>query len=148
MNSLHQHLKDYENPELTFDKNFNDRINKWFDHVSAWLSNERKHKILYIRYEDLQENIRREIERILEFCRLEADKKAIDRAIKRSSFTFMKKYENKFGEQPYRKKVYDQFIRRGKTGEGKSSCSKEQIKEYKKLFREYFQNSDVMKFYK
>ena len=32
----------------------------------------------------------------------------------------MKKYEAKFGEQPDRKKVYNNFIRKGKAGEGKA----------------------------
>ena len=55
------------------------------------------------------------------------NKKAIDRALKYSSFDFMKKNENLFGEQPkVSEKNYNQFIRKGKSGEGKSILTIEQ----------------------
>ena len=48
----------------------------------------------------------------------------------------MKQHEDKFGEQPPKPKerIYDQFIRKGKAGEGKKTLSEMQQKEYLQLF--------------
>ncbi len=135
--SLYHQQKNYNNSNLDFEI-FIKRFFKhkaWFKHTKAWFKNRKKLPILYVRYEDLLENKQAEIDRIISFCSLKPDKKAIDRAIKYSSFDYMKKHESKFGDQPpENKKVFDQFIRKGKAGEGKKMFSKEQKQEFVKYY--------------
>lgn len=135
--SLYHQQKNYNNPNLKFE-DFVIRFIKqkaWFKHTKSWFRNKNKFPILYIRYEDLLENKQAEIQRIISFCDINPDKKAIDRALKYSSFDYMKKHESKFGDQPAEnKKVYDQFIRKGKSGEGKKMFNKEQKEEFVKCY--------------
>ena len=86
--------------------------------------------------QDLINNKRNEIERIISFLNLKCSETAINRALKYSSFTYMKQHESKFGDQPIEKKekVYNKFIRKGKEGEGKKQFSKEQRKIFNDLY--------------
>jgi hypothetical protein len=93
---------------------------------------------LYVRYEDLINNKRREIERIIQFCQLDTDEAAIQRAMALSSFEYMKANEEKFGVQPRVKEiVYDQFIRKGVKGEGEKTLSDQQ----KQMFYKHYNHS-------
>lgn len=135
--SLYHQNKNYNKSNLEFENFINDffKTKSWFKHTQSWLKNERKFPILYVRYEDLLKNKKTEINRIIEFCDLQPNQDAIDRAIKYSSFDYMKRNESKFGDQPQeRKQVYDQFIRKGKVGEGKKEFSKNQ----KKIFESFY----------
>ena len=121
--------KNYNNSDLKLDKYLNSffKQKKWFKHSREWMINKNKLSILYIKYEDLLNNKTKEIDRIISFLGIPRNKKAINRALKYSSFEFMKKNENLFGEQSkISKKIYNQFIRKGKSGEGKSLFTKEQ----------------------
>ncbi len=131
----------YNNPKLEFDtflKEFLDIKAKggWFRFNKVWFENKWKRPVLYIRYEDLLSDKRTQILRIIEFCQFKVDDSNIERAIEFSSFDYMKKNEEKFGEQPkdQKKMVFDQFIRKGKTGEGEELFKPEQ----KVLFNNYY----------
>lgn len=130
--SLFHQNKNYNNPNLTFEKSFENFMTKnkqnWFNHLSDWFKNKHKFPILYLRYEDLLVNKREQIEKIVEFLNLEIDDAAIEKALEFSSFEYMKEHEEKFGVQPpdMSKKVFDQFIRNGKYGEGDEVLSDEQ----------------------
>lgn len=133
----HQH-KNYNKYDLKFDKYIKGFLKKraWFKHVKTWLNNKTKLPILYVRYEDLLKNKHAEIYRIIDFCRLNPSEETIERAVKYSSFDFMKQHENKFGEQPpEQKKVYNQFIRKGEIGEGEKEFSQEQKEEFTKCYK-------------
>lgn len=135
--SLYHQQKNYNKSNLNFDKFIKGSLkNKaWFKHTKAWFKNKNKFPVLYISYEDLLKNKRIEIDRIIEFCNLKPSSDAIDRAIKYSSFDYMKRNEKMFGDQPKENnKVFDQFIRKGKAGEGKKALSKEQKKEFNKKY--------------
>ncbi len=135
--SLYHQNKNYNKSDLNFDdfiKTFF-KTKAWFKHTKGWLANKKKLPVLYVRYEDLLKNKPNEIDRIINFCNLKPDKEAIDRAIEYSSFENMKKHEEKFGDQPQEKKrVYNQFIRKGKTGEGKDYFNQEQKDRFEKYY--------------
>jgi len=121
--------KNYNNPKLEFDQYINGffKRKKWFKHTRDWMTNRKKLSILYVRYEDLLNNKAEEIERIINFLGITKDQKVVDRALKYSSFEYMKENEHLFGDHAKEsKKVYDQFIRKGESGEGKTLFNKEQ----------------------
>jgi Sulfotransferase domain len=141
--SLYHQNKNYNKANLDFDeymKQFLKNEKKsWFNHSREWFNNKNGFPVLYIRYEDLINNKRREIERIIQFCQLDADEATIQRAMEFSSFEFMKAHEEKFGVQPRVKEiVYDQFIRKGVKGEGEKTLSDQQ----KQVFYKHY-NNDV-----
>lgn len=135
--SHYHQQKNYNKSDLKFDA-FIGRFFKskaWFNYSKAWLKNRKKLPVLFLRYEDLIKDKRAEIDKIIEFCNLNASEEAIERAIKYSSFEYMKQNEVLFGDQPpERKQIYDQFIRKGKSGEGKEMFSKEQEDTFNKYY--------------
>jgi hypothetical protein len=136
---FHQ-LKNYNNPSLEFDevfrKSFSDlKGDSWYAFNRDWLRNKKGRQVLYIKYEDIIEDKRAVIARLIEFLNLSVDDEAIERAIQRSSFEYMKLHEDKFGiEKIQDHKVYDQFIRKGVSGEGKSYFSEQQELKFDSLY--------------
>jgi len=140
--SKYHHEKNYKNPQLRFDdfiRNFfKPGKYNWFSYHREWLVNKKNIPILYIQYEDVIKNFDTTVDRITEFCRI--DKNSVDfaRVKERSGFEFMKQYETKFGIQPEKnKKIYNEFIRRGKIGEGVRDLSNEQMKAFEENFDKY-----------
>ncbi len=135
--SLYHQQKNYNKSDLQFDNFLKSFLKRkaWFKHTKGWFENKKKLPVLYIKYENLLENKAGEINRILNFCQLSPDKEAIERAIHFSSFEYMKKHEKLFGDQPpEKKKVYDQFIRKGASGEGEKYFSDEQKNKFLLLY--------------
>jgi len=136
--SLFHQNKNYTYDALQANKFIDNFLKKrrknWFNFTKDWLVNEKKLPVLYIKYEDLLKKKEEQIRRIIDFCHLPSDEQAIQRAIKFSSFEFMKQHQDKFGEQPTNTKVFDQFIRKGEQGEGKEMFSEEQ----EQAFDEYY----------
>jgi Sulfotransferase domain len=87
--SLYHQNKNYNKANLDFDeymKQFLKNEKKsWFNHSREWFNNKNGFPVLYIRYEDLINNKRREIERIIQFCQLDADEATIQRMKKNSA---------------------------------------------------------------
>lgn len=135
--SHYHQRKNYNQPDLSFE-NYLDKFFKnkaWFKHLKTWMRNKKNLNILYVCYEDLLNNKSQEIERICAFLKIKPCEDAVERALKYSSFDYMKKHETKFGDQPTQNKiVYNQFIRKGQAGEGKAKFSDEQTK----IFEEYY----------
>jgi hypothetical protein len=142
-NSLWHHRRNYVKASLTFEENmeisFKDKDDmNWFTFNRKWLENKNKHKILYVRYEDLHAQFDKEIERIAAFIEVPLTAEMKARVKERASFSFMKQHETKFGEQPPEQRhqiVYDQFIRSGKTNEGIGEISDADLNSYIENFK-------------
>lgn len=154
--SLYHHRKNYNDHKLTFDENFDISFREksemnWFDFNRLWLLNYNKHNILYVKYEDLQANFVFELFRIADFLGIELKHEDIPRIQERSSFSYMKQYEEKFGERPPGEKhevVYNQFIRNGKTGEGNDAISDSDFNFFAGQFNSALGSFEIMKSYK
>ena len=139
--SLYNQNKNYNNNNLEFDKFLKKFLKEktWFKYSKNWFQNKKGLKILHVHYENLLKDKLKEIIRIVQFLELNVDQEAIDRAIKYSSFEYMKEHENKFGEQPPKnpkhKKLYENFIRKGKIGEGDQMFTKKQKETYDKYYK-------------
>ena len=138
--SLYHQKKNYGHPNLDFDNYFKSFIEQknmnWFYFTKEWILNKNNHKILYLTYEDILENMDKNIQIISEFCNLSICKTDFPRIKERCSFEFMKTHQDKFGEQPPEPSpfIYDQFIRKGQPGEGKTYLSDEQKKTFENTF--------------
>lgn len=136
--------KNYNNQNLTFEKYLIQffKQKKWFKHVRDWTRNRNKLAIIYVKYEDLLENKEKEIKRIIDFLGISFNQKAINRALKFSSFEWMKKNETLFGEKnKVQKKTYDQFIRNGKSGEGKIMFDEEQQIRFQNIYNKIIEKN-------
>lgn len=147
ISSLHQHIKDYKNPNAGFKELANRKMRDWFEYNGSWLENKNGLNILYLNYEDIIENKKSETLKIAAFLKVEMEDTQMERVLQRTSFEFMKEHETKFGEQPEHWKVYNNFIRKGKIGEGKTKFTEEQVKEYQNLSKEYKADSTYLQRY-
>ena len=131
--SLYHHNKNYKDPNLEFDKNFDDYFRKegkknFFSFNRDWFTNKHKFEVLYVSYEAIKEDFEATVQKIADYLNVELTEEKLAKVKQHSSFEFMKAHETKFGEQPKDKdkRVYDQFIRKGESGEGRQMLSEEQ----------------------
>lgn len=144
--SYYHHNKCYQNPDLTFDENFekyfqktsNENLN-WFQFNRKWLQNNNGFPILYISYNELKHDFERCLEKIASFLEVDLTETTVTRIKKHSSFEYMKEHQDKFGEVPpfHARLRYDRFIRNGKEGEGEEIMTKQQ----KMFFNQNFEKS-------
>lgn len=135
--SIYQQTLDYVDPSVKFEQLSDRNMKRWFDYNIAWLENKSDLETLYVNYEDLVNQKEDVISLLSKFINIEIDELTMDRVLQRTSFDFMKKHESKFGEQPDHWKVYNNFIRNGRTGEGKLKFTDGQLKRYHQLSKEY-----------
>lgn len=145
--SLYQHILDYNNPQADFTDLANRKMRDWLEYNKSWLENKDNLNILYLHYEDVITNKEQEIETIAAFLEIETSAALIERVLQRTSVEFMKKHETKFGEQPEPGKVYNNFIRNGKSGEGKQKFTEDQIKQYRDLSKDYQTDGTLLERY-
>uniref|UniRef100_A0A8C5L258 Sulfotransferase n=1 Tax=Jaculus jaculus TaxID=51337 RepID=A0A8C5L258_JACJA len=63
----------------------------WYQHVQEWWELSHSHPVLYLFYEDMKENPKRELKKILEFLGRSLPEDIVDRIVKHTSFKEMKK---------------------------------------------------------
>ncbi len=105
----------------------------WFEHVAGWRAHASDPDVMIIRYENLLDDRKASIERILEFLGWERDERWVDRAVIESSFDAMKRRESVFdhatalllerGVRP------ESFLRSGRSGRGAGELSEAQVRQ-------------------
>lgn len=153
--SLYHHNKNYLDPDATLDGTFEEFFTKekaimnWFKFNAEWLENKNNLQILYVTYQQLSDDFENTILRIGKFLNTEITPERYQKIKEHSSFEFMKANEQKFGEVPAVKsqKVYNEFIRKGKSGEGERQLQPERIEYYNKKYQEYIKPF-IKKFHK
>ncbi|XP_056389281.1 sulfotransferase 1C1-like isoform X1 [Hyla sarda] len=63
----------------------------WFDHVLGWWKAKDHHQVLYIFYEDMMEDTRREIEKVMRFLGKELSEEVLEDAYRHTTFQAMRK---------------------------------------------------------
>ncbi|XP_073504843.1 sulfotransferase 1C1-like isoform X1 [Phyllobates terribilis] len=62
----------------------------WFDHVQGWWEAKNSHQVLYIFYEDMMENTRREIEKVMRFLGKELSEDVLEEVYQHTTFQAMR----------------------------------------------------------
>ncbi|XP_047388990.1 sulfotransferase 1A1-like [Sciurus carolinensis] len=63
----------------------------WYQHVQEWWELSRTHPVLYLFYEDLKENPKKEIGKIVDFLGRSVSEESVDHIVQHTSFKEMKK---------------------------------------------------------
>lgn len=121
----------------------------WFDHVANWWSNRNNHQILFLSYEDLKEDLKSELEKLINFCGFQITPERFSEVMDRCSFEFMKQHETKFDfatqilvERGINK---NSFIRKGKSGNWHEYLSETQQQEFSEKMSKYQDKLKIVK---
>uniref|UniRef100_A0A8C4MBA3 Sulfotransferase n=1 Tax=Equus asinus TaxID=9793 RepID=A0A8C4MBA3_EQUAS len=64
----------------------------WYDHVKAWWEKRKDYRILYLFYEDMKEDPKREIQKLLKILDKDLPEETMDKILHHSSFDVMKEF--------------------------------------------------------
>lgn len=106
----------------------------WFDHVRAWRAAERRRSVLWVRYEQMQDEPEATIDRVAAYLGRPVDAPARAEIASMVAYDAMKAHEAKF--DPITEHLIDRrflpgsFIRSGESGVGKTRLDPRQIERF------------------
>ncbi|XP_037610840.1 sulfotransferase 1C1-like [Sebastes umbrosus] len=118
----------------------------WYDHVKGyWLEREKKN-ILYLFYEDMKENPRREVERIMRYLDLSISDEVISQIVELTSFKIIK--ENpmtnySFMPVPMFDQTISPFMRKGIVGDWGNHFTPEQTKTFDEDYKKQMKDVNI-----
>lgn len=118
----------------------------WYDHVKRYWVEREKRNILYLFYEDMKENPRREVVRIMKYLDLSVSDEVIDKIVELTTFKKMK--DNPMANYSFvPNPVFDQsvsvFMRKGEVGDWKNHFTPEQSKMFDEDYEKQMKDANM-----
>ncbi|XP_076615371.1 sulfotransferase 1C1-like [Chaetodon auriga] len=118
----------------------------WYDHVKGFWEERKKRNILYLFYEDMKENPRHEVERIMRYLDLSLSDEVIRNIVELTSFKKMK--ENPMANYSFiPAPVFDPsispFMRKGEVGDWENHFTPEQSKMFDEDYEKQMKGSNM-----
>lgn len=118
----------------------------WYEHVKGYWVEKDKKNILYLFYEDMKENPRREVERIMRYLDLSVSDEVVSRIVELTSFKSMK--ENPMTNYscipaPVFDMSISPFMRKGEVGDWRNHFTPEQSKIFDEDYKEQMKDVDI-----
>ncbi|XP_056153661.1 sulfotransferase 1C1-like [Lampris incognitus] len=118
----------------------------WYEHVKGYWKEREERNILYLFYEDMKENPRREVERIMRYLDLSLADDVIGRIVELTSFKSMK--ENPmanytFIPEPLFDHSISPFMRKGEVGDWTNHFTPEQLRMFEEDYETQMDEFDI-----
>ncbi len=111
---------------------------RWDRQISQWIKRSKNQPVMIVKYEEMIKDRRKVLEEVLTFAKITYNEKDIDVAVKRGSFSGMRKEEQIYGAEPYGgiKREGSYYVRQGKIDGWKGELSQEVVKRIESAFSE------------
>jgi hypothetical protein len=138
--SYYHLYRDYSGFEGTFPEFFDRYLRgkvefgSWFEHVRGWWRHRDDPNVLFLRFEELLNDLEGGVRKIIAFCGFEIAQERMPTILERCRFAFMKQHESRF--DPVAGAAWEQgaqgraFLRTGRAGDGKDQLSPEQAAQF------------------
>eukprot|EP00075_Anas_platyrhynchos_P022576 XP_027311829.1 sulfotransferase family cytosolic 1B member 1 [Anas platyrhynchos] len=145
MNNLHPHPGTWDQ---YLEKFMAGRVayGSWFDHVRGYWERRREHPILYLFYEDMKEDPRREITKVAQFLGKELSEAALEAVAQHTSFEAMRdNFSTNYRVVPSNLMDHgiSPFMRKGITGDWKNHFTVAQSARFDQLYAQRMAGTDL-----
>ena len=110
----------------------------YFDHLASWFAHLDNSSILFLNFEDMVEDLKREVTKVANFLKLDCGEEKIDAVVNSSTFASMTKNPNVnySWRDGSKKNPGSRFLRKGKVGGWMDELTEEQSERLDKLCKE------------
>uniref|UniRef100_A0A671G4W8 Sulfotransferase n=1 Tax=Rhinolophus ferrumequinum TaxID=59479 RepID=A0A671G4W8_RHIFE len=116
----------------------------WFDHVKGWWKKKDSHPILYLFYEEMMKDPKREIRKVMEFLGKNLKEEVLDKIVNNTSFAVMK-------NNPMTNYINDiemnhslsPFMRKGVVGDWKNQFTEDQNKRFNEDYEKHMADTSL-----
>ncbi|XP_052054653.1 sulfotransferase 1 family member D1 [Apodemus sylvaticus] len=114
----------------------------WYDHVKGWWEKRKEYRILYLFYEDMKEDPKCEIEKLLKFLEKDIPEETVNKILYHSSFNVMKQNPSANYTTMMKEEMdhsVSPFMRKGISGDWKNQFT---VAQYEKFEEDYVQKME------
>uniref|UniRef100_A0A452V4W1 Sulfotransferase n=1 Tax=Ursus maritimus TaxID=29073 RepID=A0A452V4W1_URSMA len=118
----------------------------WYDHVKGWWDIKDRYQVLFLFYEDIKRDPKREIQKVMQFMGKNLDETVLDKIVQETSFEKMK--ENPMtNRSTVPKSILDQsispFMRKGTVGDWKNHFTVAQNERFDEIYRQKMEGTSI-----
>ncbi|XP_075686973.1 sulfotransferase 1A1-like isoform X2 [Rhinoderma darwinii] len=117
---------------------------RWSTHVKGWWKLRQQRDVLYLFYEDMLEDPRREIQKVLKFMKKELSDEVLGKILKHTSFQAMKNNPMaNYSTFPFMDHTISPFMRKGIFGDWKTHFTVSQNERFDAYYRQEMSDTDL-----
>ncbi|XP_069838347.1 sulfotransferase 1A1-like [Dendropsophus ebraccatus] len=117
---------------------------RWSTHVKNWWKIRQQKDILYLFYEDMLEDPRREMEKVLKFMEREISDEVMEKILNHTSFQAMKNNPmDNYSTFPFMDQSISPFMRKGIFGDWKNDFTVSQNEKFDEYYRQEMADTDL-----
>ncbi|XP_074132896.1 sulfotransferase 1 family member D1-like isoform X2 [Sminthopsis crassicaudata] len=118
----------------------------WYDHVKGWWEKKKDYRILYLFYEDMKENPKRELLKMLKFLEKDLPEETVNKILYHTSFEIMKENSTTnytmMPEDKMDNKI-SPFMRKGISGDWKNNFTVAQYERFEKHYNQQMEGTTL-----